>query len=145
MGFSTQECDWSKVSVSILGVKLQGLKGLEVSKSVEKEYLYGSSDEPIDITSGNKSYPGSLKILKYELDKMNEAAIVAGYEDITEVPHSLIVATIEFKKAANTPRRVMVVPAVSFTELKYAMSQGDKFMEVDLPFLGMGLKNVVTA
>ena len=144
MGFTTQECEWSKVSLSILGAKLQGLKAFEISKSVEKEYIYGSSDDPIDITSGNKSYPGSLKLLKYELDKVIEAAMAAGYDDLLDVPHNLIVATVEFKKNANSPRRTMAVPGVAFTELKYAMAQGDKFMEVDLPFLGMGLKNVVT-
>ena len=68
MGFSTTECAWSQTSIKMLGRTIIGIRGFEFEKTIDDEYIYGAGDEPLDITSGNKSYPGSIKLLKYELD-----------------------------------------------------------------------------
>jgi hypothetical protein len=137
MEFNTKECAWSNITLTILGRKLTGLRGFEVKKTVEKEHVYASSDEPVDIQSGNKKYEGSFKMLKYELDMMNDAAQVAGYSDVTEVPHTLITANIEFKKNLADKIRIISVPGVAFTELTVAMEQNAKMTEVTLPYLAM--------
>lgn len=139
MGFSTKECEWKKVNISILGYRLTGLRGFELGKEVEKEYLYGAGDMPIDIQSGNKAFNGSLNLLKHEVDKLNDAAQSAGYEDITDVPHNLIVLTAQYKKHLTDPIRFVTISGLEFTEMKFSMSQGDKMTEVSLPFMGMGL------
>lgn len=137
MEFSTKDCAWSNVTITILGRKLTGLRGFEVKKTVEKEHVYASGDEPVDIQSGNKAYSGNFKTLKYELDLMNDAAQAAGFADVTEVPHTLIAANIEFKKNLVDKIRIISVPGVSFTELTVAMEQNAKMTEVTLPYLAM--------
>lgn len=137
MSFSTAECAWAQTSMKVLGATIIGIRGFEFKKTKEGEYLYGAGDEPIDIQRGNKGYPGNLKLLKYEVDKLNDAAKVAGYEDITEVPHEAVVITTLYKKKATDPIRTITAAGVAFTEITAAMEQNGKMDEVQLPLLCM--------
>lgn len=135
--FSTAECAWHQTSIKLLGRTLVGITGFEFEKAHEKEYLHAAGADPIDIQSGNKTYPGSLKVLKYELDQMNEAARGAGFADITEVPHEAVVITCVYKKKLTDPIRTVTAAGVSFSNIKAGMEQNAKKTEVSLPFLSM--------
>jgi hypothetical protein len=137
MDLKTDDFAWSHVTMTVLGRKLTGLRGFELSKKVEKEHVFASSDEPADIGVGNKSYTGNLKLLKHELDKLNDAAMLAGYADITEVPHTVITITCEYKKTLAAKRRLISAIGVGFTEMTVAMEQNAKMTEVTVPFLCM--------
>jgi hypothetical protein len=137
---STSECAWSSISMNILGRKVIGLRGFELKKTIEKEHLYASGDNPHDIQTGNKAYTGSIKALKYEVDQFNDAALEAGFEDITEIPHPLITITVQYKKTQASRIRTVTLPGVGFTDLTFAMEQNAKMTEVTLPFLAMGMK-----
>lgn len=137
MGFSTKECAWSQTSLKVLGRTVVGIRGFEFNKSIEKEYLYGAGDEPLDIQSGNKGYPGNLKLLKYEVDAFNDAAVAAGYADITEVPHEAVVITCQYKKSLTDVARTITATGIAFTEIKNSMEQNGKMSEITLPFLSM--------
>lgn len=142
MEFNTKDCAWSNINLTLLGRKITGLRGFEVKKTVEKEHVYAAGDEPVDINSGNKKYEGSLKLLKYEVDQLNDAAQLATYSDILEVPHTLITCTIDFKKNPTDKTRTIVVPGLAFTELAIALEQNTKMTEVTLPFLAMRILHV---
>lgn len=142
MEFNTKDCAWSNVSITLLGRRLAGLRGFELKKTVEKEHVYASGDEPVDIQSGNKKYEGNLKLLKYEVDLMNDAALTAGFADILEVPHTLITCTVEYKKLPTDKTRLIVVPGMAFTELSVAMEQNAKMTEVTIPFLSMRIQHL---
>jgi hypothetical protein len=137
MEFNTKDCSWSVITITLLGRKITGLRGFSVKKTVEKEHVYASGDEPVDIQSGNKKYEGDYKMLKYEVDMLNDAAQAAGYVDITEVPHELITSTIEYKKNAVDKIRTTSVLGISFTELSEGMEQNSKMHEISLPYLAM--------
>lgn len=137
MIFDTEECAWSHTSVKLLGRTLTGIRGFSFKKGVEKEHLYAAGPDPIDIQSGNKKPEGSLKILKYEFDLLNDAAQAAGYEDITEVPHSLVLITCSYKKRNTDPIRIIEAQGVAFTEFDNSMEQNAKMTEITLPFLSM--------
>lgn len=125
------------MSVKLLGATIIGLRGFSFKRGISKEHLYAAGDDPIDIQSGEKKPEGSLKLLKFELDKLNDAAQAAGFEDITQVPHPLITITCRFKKFETSRARITEAFGVSFLEYEEAMNQGEKFMEVTLPFLAM--------
>jgi hypothetical protein len=137
MEFNTKDCAWANITVTLLGRKITGLRGFELKKTKEKEHVYAAGDEPVDINSGNNKYEGNFKMLKYELDLLNEASQLAGYEDLTEVPHTLITSTVEYKKTATSPLKVIAVPGIAFTELTIAMEQNAKMSEVTIPWLAM--------
>ena len=135
--FDTSECSWSHTSIKLLGRTLTGLRGFSFKKGIEKEHLYAAGDEPIDIQSGNKKPEGSLKILKYEYDLLQDAAQAAGYDDILDVPHTLISVTCAFKKRLSDPIRIMEAQGVGFTEWDVNLEQNAKMTEVSLPFLAI--------
>jgi hypothetical protein len=142
MAFSTKECAWSQTTVTLLGRKLVGIRGFEYKKSVEKEVIYGAGQHGIDITEGNIKVEGSIKLLKYELDLLNDAAQKANYNDITEVPHVAILATVDYKKDATSKMQTDSIIGMSFTEMPKGMEQGAKMMEVTLPFIALKVKPV---
>lgn len=140
--FKTQDCAWSNIKLTLLGRTLPGLRGFETKKSIEKEHVYASGDEPVDIQSGNKKYEGNLKLLKYEVDLLNEAAQAVGFADITEVPHTVVTATIEFKKEVLGTIRTIAIIGIAFTELPSNMEQNAKMNEVTLPFIAMRIQHL---
>ncbi len=139
--FTTKECAWSQISIKILGRTIVGLRGFEFKKGVEKEHIYGAGSNPIDIQTGNVKPEGNLKLLKFEVDLMNDAAQLAGYDDYLEIPHTAVVITCAFKKAPTDEIRIIESSGVAFTEMSFAQEQGAKMTEVTLPFLAM--KNTV--
>ena len=140
VNITTKECAWAHFEVKILNRVIKGLRGFESKKTKDAEPLYGSGDEPIDIMTSNKKYEGNVKILGFEADAMNKAAQDAGYDDITEVPHELIVITISFKRRITDKIKTYVVAGVQFTEDAVSMEQGAKYREITLPYLAMSIQ-----
>jgi hypothetical protein len=141
MEVNSQELEWKSASLSLLGITIRGLRGFNYKTSTESEHLHAAGDEAIGIQSGNKKCDGSLKVLKSELDKLNDAAQAAGYDDLTGVPYQLIGAVMAYKKGFNRKLRTDVLSGIKFTDIDKAMEQGAKMMEVDLPFLCMSIKS----
>ena len=142
MGFSTEECAWKQVSVTALGRKFVGIDGFTADIEEEADYMYGAGSEPIDIQDGNCKYPGTLKLKKYEVDMLNDAALLAGYENIIKVPYPLITITVVYKKTLTSKTRTIVSTGVKFTKLPGSLEQNDKFSKVELPYLAMKTAHV---
>ena len=137
INITSSECAWSNFEVKILNRVIKGLRGFESKKTVDAEHLYGAGSEPLDITKGNIKYEGNIKILGFEADAMNKAAQDAGYDDITEVPHELIVIAISFKRRPTDKIKSIVSTGVQFLEDGVSMEQGAKNREITLPYIAM--------
>lgn len=135
----SSECAWKHAELSILGRVIKGLRGFEFKKTVEKEPIYGSGQHALDIQEGNIQCEGNIKLLGFELDALNRAALLAGFSDITEVPHEAVILQASFKKNASDPKTTVQAMGVSFTELAHAMEQNAKMREVTLPFVAMDI------
>jgi len=135
----TSECAWAQIEVKILGRVIRGLRGFEFKKAQEKEHLYGSGANPLDIQSGNIAYSGNIKVLGFELDSMNRAAQEAGYADIVDVPHEAIIITAKFQKTKLDKKVFITTTGVAFQEYANTMEQNAKMREVTLPFLAMSV------
>ena len=135
----SSECAWKHGELILLGRRINGLRGFELKKTVEKEHLYGTGQNPLVIQEGNIKCEGSIKVLGFELDAMNRAAMMAGYSDITEVPHEAIVMTVKLQKSVAEQKTVFNVRGIAFTEAVNSMEQNAKMREVTLPFLAMDI------
>ncbi|MDN3671507.1 hypothetical protein QWY99_22150 [Flavobacterium branchiarum] len=140
INISSSECAFANFEIKILTRTIKGLRGFSFKKEVEKEHLYGAGDEAIDIQSGNKKNSGSIKVLGFEADAMNKAARIAGFEDITEVPHELIVITCTYRKRLVDPISTYIASGVAFTESGVDLEQNAKFREITLPYLAMNVR-----
>lgn len=141
MNIRSSEYAWHQTEVKVLNRTVQGITGFEFKKSVEKEAIYGAGQNPIDIQEGNVTCEGSLTLTGFELDRINQAAQSAGYDDILSVPHETVVIVATMRKTAADPITVVTARGVAFTEYAHSMSQGDKKREVSLPFIAMDIVN----
>ena len=137
MNIRSSECAWYQSEVKILGRTLSGIRGWEIKKTVEKEPLYGAGQHALDITEGNVKVEGSIKVLGFEADAINQAAQEAGYDDITAVPHEAIVANIKMKRSPTDKATNIAIRGIAFTECGDSMEQGAKNREITLPFIAM--------
>lgn len=135
----TSEYAWANLEVKLLGRTIKGLREISYKKTVEKEHLYGAGADPLDIQVGNKKYEGSIKLLGFEVDALNKAAQLAGFDDITEVPHDNIAITAKFKKSVVDPITFVTISGIAFTEDGLDMAQNAKHRETSLPFIAMNI------
>jgi hypothetical protein len=136
---TSSECHWAQFEVKILGRVIKGLRGFSLKKEKDIEEVYGAGNEPIDLNEGNNKYSGSFKLLGFEVDAMNKAAKDANFDDLTEVPHEAVTATLSFKKKATDPLTTYTVRGVKFTEWSAELEQGAKHRETTLPFKAMSI------
>lgn len=137
MGFliNGREYEWADVTVIGAGRDIVGLLGIEYTEKQEKEVLYGKGNKPTGIQKGNKSYEGTLKIRQSELE---------GLEDLSP-SHSVLDLQINLSvsygdESKGEPMRTDVLYNVQFTEQKKGANQGDKKMDIDLPFICTDIK-----
>jgi hypothetical protein len=135
MAFDSREFEYADIKVALLGSNLEGLRGIKFKKKQEKEPVHGQGSDPKSIQRGNKSYEGTLTVLKSDYDMLTDAAINAGYEDISDVPAKLINITVVYDKGDGSPLRTVKLLKVEFTDEEDGMKSGDKFNEVELPFI----------
>lgn len=139
VNITSSECAWRDFQVQILTRTIKGLRGFGFKKEKEKEAIYGSGDEPLDIMTGQSKYSGNLKLLGFEVDAMNAVASAAGYGDITEVPHELIVITCSYKRRITDRIKSYTATGVAFTENGVDLENNAKHREITLPFIAMSV------
>ena len=125
-----RDYEWADVTVIGAGRDILGLLGIEYSEKQEKEALYGKGNRPVGIQKGNKICEGTLKVRQSEL---------AGLEELSST-HSVLDLQINLSVRYGNPSTGAPMTTdrlfnVQFTEHKKGINQGDKKMEVDLPFI----------
>ena len=139
-GFNSKEYSWSNVEVSYLGRLITGIRGVKYKVSHEKEALYARGSKPHSVQSGNKSYEGEIKLLQSEVDALNVAAKDAGFDDLTDFSFDIAVAYTPKNLAESTKILNKSIKSAEITEFEEGMEQGDKFMEITLPFVALDIK-----
>lgn len=129
------EFAWKDISVSVLGVVINGITNIKMKAQSEDEYLYGRGDKPLDIQSGNKKYEGSMTVNQSVLDEFIAVATVAGV-DVLDLRFDVIV---NFEK--NNLVKTSIVKSVKFQEWELDMSQGDKKADIAMPFMGLDIEH----
>ena len=135
-----KEAEWADMKVAIDGRTVTGIRNVSYKKAWEDEPLYGAGSDPIGIQSGNKTYEGSLKLLKNELDALNLAAKTIGYDDISDGPNLGI--TIAYMPKSGRILKTDTLMGCKIGEISRSLEQGAKFMEIDLPFKFLTIKSL---
>ena len=135
--FNTREYEWADITVIVGGADLLTIRAVKCKKKREKEPIYAKGREPFAIQSGNSSYEGEIELLKSGYDALEDAA--GG--NILDLKADMLIA---YGNPANGDMmRTKRISGITFTDAEEAAKQGDKFMPVTLPFLALGMQNVV--
>lgn len=133
MSFDSREYEWADLNLVLGGRDITRFRGIKYTSKIEREPLYAKGRDPIAIQSGNVAVEGEITLLQSEV----KALEVAGNGDIMGLS---LDATVTYGNPPD-PQVTNRVLGLRFTELPKEMKQGDKFMEITLPFVALRVVN----
>lgn len=137
MSYNSKQYAWSDLTLELGGRIVTGFRGLKYSTKQEKELLHGKSNRPLSIQRGNISFEGEITILQSELETLR----LAGKGSILDLH---LDGTAVYGDPANGDTIITdKILGIEFTEDAKEMKQGDKNMEVTLPFICLDIRNQV--
>lgn len=128
-----REYEWADICLNIGGVEIKGFRGVSYKEAMEKEGRYAKGRKAHGIQRGNVTVTGSLTLTQSEIQALKSAA---GTTSLLNVQVDIVVAYIPDDSAKITVDTIM---GVEFTEYEKKMAQGDKFMEIELPFVALDI------
>lgn len=130
MAFDSREYEFADVTLVMGGKDIASIRGLKYTVKQEKEPVYGKGNEPRKIQKGNKSYEGELTCLQSDLE-----TLIANSTDRSILSLQLD-AVVSYGNPSNGDVLVIdVLQGLQFTEEAKEIKQGDKFMDIKLPFI----------
>jgi hypothetical protein len=134
MSFNSRQYEWADVTIILGGRDLIGIRAIEYTEKMEREPIYAKGRFPHSIQTGNAEYEGELTVLQSEY----EALVIAGGGSIMGLSLDAIVCY--GNPLEGNPMITDRVAGIRFKETKKGMKQGDKFMEMKLPFSCISVK-----
>lgn len=128
-----REYEWADMCLNFGGVEIKGFRNVSYKESLEKEAMYAKGRKPRSIQRGNFAYVGSLTFTQSEVMALKAAA---GTRSLLTIKADLVIAYVPDDSSKIT---VDTILGVEFTDLEKKLAQGDKFMEIELPFLALDM------
>jgi hypothetical protein len=134
MAVNTREYEFADITIVLGGRMITGFRGLKYSIKHEKELLYGKGNRPMSIQKGNVSYEGELTVTQSELETLTASG-----------GGSILNMSLDAVVCYGNPSKgdVMITDKLSgiqFTEDGREIKQGDKFIEMSLPFICINIE-----
>lgn len=127
-----REYEWGDIRLNVGGIEIEGFRNVSYKASQEKDFLHAKGRNPRSIQRGNKTYTGSLTFTQSELIAIERAT----GESILDLKVDIVVA---FVPDDSPLIYTVVLKGAEFTDEEEKLAQGDKFMEIELPFLALRL------
>lgn len=137
MGFNSRQYEWADLTLILGGKDITGIRGIKYTEKIEREAVYAKGRNAHSIQSGNSAVEGEITLLQSEY----EALVAAGNGSVLSLSVDALVA---YGNPANGDMLITDrVIGLRFTEAAKEMKQGDKMMEVKLPFIALRVQNQV--
>lgn len=134
--FDSKEFEWSDITLILGGRDVVGMRSVKYGETQEKEAVYAKGNKPRTIQRGNKAYAGEFSALQSELETLRAASPTKSINDLR------LDAVVGYGNPSNGDALVFdKVIGIEFTADEKELKQGDKFMEVKLPFIALEVKN----
>lgn len=133
--FDSRQYEFADMNLELGGRTVTGFRGVKYTSKQEKELVYGKGNQPLHIQKGNVSYEGEISMLQSELETLRQA----GGGSVLNLRLDAVVA---YGNPSNGDTLIVdKIRGIEFTEDAKEMKQGDKFMEVTLPFICLRIEN----
>lgn len=135
MAFNSRQYEWGDVTVVLGGRDITGIRGIKYTEKGEKEALFAKGRHAHSIQTGNITVEGEITVLQSELIALERA----GNGSILGLNVDAVVSfgNPSLGDAMTTDR----IAGISFTEAPKEMKQGDKNMEISIPFIALAVIN----
>jgi hypothetical protein len=128
-----REYEWADICLNVGGVEIKGFHNVSYKESMEKEERYGKGRKPHGIQRGNSKYTGSITLTQSEIMALK---VAAGTRSLLDVRVDIIIAYVPDDSVKIT---VDTIIGVEFTDLEKKLAQGEKYMEIELPFMALDI------
>lgn len=135
---NTREYQWSDIQVRIGGRDIVGIRSVKYTESQEKEVLYAKGSKPRSIQRGNVSIEGEIGLTQSEYEALRAASPTGTILDL-----NVNVMVSYGNPAMGIAMSTDELVGVEFTEAPMEMTQGDKMMEITLPFIATNVRKVL--
>lgn len=135
--FNSRQYEWADITVFAGNRDVTGIRSIKYAVKQEKELLHAKGNKAISIQKGNITNEGEIGLLQSEL----EALEVAAGGSILDLELTIVVNYGNPSKGDMIKTDELI--GVQFTEETREMKQGDKFMEITLPFIFLDKKPLV--
>lgn len=129
-----REYEFADITLFLGGRDVTAIRGIKYTTKQEKEAVYGKGNNPLSIQKGNKSHDGEISATQSEL----ETLIALGGGSILNLNLNAIVSF--GNPSAGDVLITDKIYGLQFTEEAKEIKQGDKFMDVKLPFIALDIK-----
>jgi len=134
--FDSRQYEFADLTLELGGRIITGFRGVKYTSKQEKELVYGKGNEPLHIQKGNIAYEGEISMLQSELETLRKASTSGSVLGLR------LDAVVCYGNPSNGDTLIIdKIRGLEFTEDAKEMKQGDKFMEVSLPFICMRIEN----
>jgi hypothetical protein len=129
-----RQYEFADLTLYLGGRDVSGFRGIKYTSKQEKEVLYGKGNRGMSIQKGNISHEGEISVTQSELETLK--ALGKG---------SVLGLNLNAVVAYGNPAKGDVLitdklTGIQFTEEAKEIKQGDKFMEVTLPFICLDIQ-----
>ena len=134
-----REYEWADISLIVGGVSIAGFRAISYKREREKEAMFAKGRKAHSIQSGNEQVTGSITFTQSQLEALE---VATGGNILTAKVDIVVSYGAELQGAVSSVISTDVIKGAEFTEYEKGMSQGDRFMEIAMPFLALDIKNV---
>ncbi len=133
--FNSRQYEWADLTLVLGGKDITGIRGVKYSEKAEKEALFAKGRYAHSIQTGNVAVEGEITLLQSEY----EALVIAGGGSVLGLS---LDGVFGYGNPANGDTTIFDrLLGITFTEAAKELKQGDKFMEITLPFVALSVKN----
>lgn len=137
MAFNSRQYEWADLTLILGGRDVTGFRGIKYTEKIEREAIFAKGREAYSIQSGNSTVEGEITMLQSEY----EALVKSGKGSVLSLSLDAIVA---YGNPANGDAIITDrLLGLRFTESSKELKQGDKMMEISLPFIALRVQNQV--
>ena len=129
-----RQYEFADLTLILAGRDVTGFRGIKYTEKQEKEVLYGKGNRPMSIQKGNISYEGEITMTQSELATLR----VLGGGSILRLNLNAVVSY--GNPSQNDTPITDKLYGIQFTESAMEFKQGDKFMDVTIPFVCLDIE-----
>lgn len=137
MAFDSREYEWADMQLILAGRDVIELRGVKHTTKIEREPHYAKGRRPHSIQSGNLSYEGTITVTLEGYKKMVDASPRRSVLMLRGAVASLSYGD----PSEGVSMRTDLISGIYFTEEGFETKQGDKMVEVTIPFVAMDIQN----
>jgi hypothetical protein len=129
-----RQYEFTDLTLILGGRDVTGFRGIKYASKQEKEVLYGKGNRGMSIQKGNISHEGEITLAQSELETLK----ASGGGSILGLSLNAVVC---YGNPANGDALITdKLSGIQFTEDTKDFKQGDKFMEITLPFICLDIQ-----